>query len=384
MIPEPQRTYLLELLDALGPAGEAFVIAGAQAMKFTLQEARPTKDIDFILDAVKLRGSSPVLRSRLEELEYRVVDRARNFQFEKSIPGSLETMRIEFMAPEEFRRAKDIRVDIQPGVHGRACVGGNIALQESDVHSISGTLPDDRPFSGNVRVTRPHSLVMLKLLALKDRYDNLRGPMETRHDREEARVHAADISAIVSAAGDLDDFKSKFVDQFRSDAALGVRVLRIFDHFFRSTTRPGFLVYEESLAANLPPTVEGTTRIQGELERVHELVQRVLPQPAFFVLAAAIDDVCNYEGYPTLSESFLVSPRGARVVVSSPLALQLIHAEAFGQAYTSGEMLLANTGGALEYLTGAERQLLQAYLKQSTLISLPQSPMGATYGDVLR
>jgi hypothetical protein len=32
MIPEPQRTYVLELLQALGPIADDFVVAGAQAM----------------------------------------------------------------------------------------------------------------------------------------------------------------------------------------------------------------------------------------------------------------------------------------------------------------------------------------------------------------
>ena len=32
MIPEPQRSYVLELLAALGPAADDFVVAGAQAM----------------------------------------------------------------------------------------------------------------------------------------------------------------------------------------------------------------------------------------------------------------------------------------------------------------------------------------------------------------
>jgi hypothetical protein len=32
MIPEPQQTYLLEFLAALGPAARDFVIAGAQAI----------------------------------------------------------------------------------------------------------------------------------------------------------------------------------------------------------------------------------------------------------------------------------------------------------------------------------------------------------------
>jgi len=31
MIPEPQRTYVLELLAALGPSADDFVVAGAQA-----------------------------------------------------------------------------------------------------------------------------------------------------------------------------------------------------------------------------------------------------------------------------------------------------------------------------------------------------------------
>jgi hypothetical protein len=36
VIPEPQRTYVLELLAALGPATGEFVIAGAQAIKFAV------------------------------------------------------------------------------------------------------------------------------------------------------------------------------------------------------------------------------------------------------------------------------------------------------------------------------------------------------------
>jgi len=40
MIPEPQRTYLLELLKALGRGADEFVVAGAQAMKFILERPR--------------------------------------------------------------------------------------------------------------------------------------------------------------------------------------------------------------------------------------------------------------------------------------------------------------------------------------------------------
>jgi hypothetical protein len=55
MIPEPQRTYVLELLSVLGPAAEDLVLAGAQAMKFALDKARATKDLDFVLDVIAIR-----------------------------------------------------------------------------------------------------------------------------------------------------------------------------------------------------------------------------------------------------------------------------------------------------------------------------------------
>ena len=40
MIPEPQKTYVLELLYALGTTADEFVVAGAQAMKFMMEGAR--------------------------------------------------------------------------------------------------------------------------------------------------------------------------------------------------------------------------------------------------------------------------------------------------------------------------------------------------------
>ena len=70
MIPEPQRTYLLELLEALGPAADDFVVAGAQAMKFAVQKARGTKDVDFILNVIALRNEPLQLAKVFESLGY--------------------------------------------------------------------------------------------------------------------------------------------------------------------------------------------------------------------------------------------------------------------------------------------------------------------------
>src|SRR6266849_6879391 len=247
MIPEPQLKYVLELLAALGPAADDFVIAGGQAMKFTVAKARATKDIDFILNVIGLRKESQELAEILRRLGYTPIAGARNFQFEKPIPNSPEKMRIEFMAPEEFKRPTDFRVDVQQGIHARACTGGTIALAESDEYPLEGTLPDGKPYAAKVRVTRSHALVMLKLLALYDRYHNIRGPKEARHDREEAQTHAADIVAIVKARPDLAEFKRQFEGQFGADAELGSRVSGILGDFFRDLLAPGYLLYEEYL-----------------------------------------------------------------------------------------------------------------------------------------
>jgi len=160
----------------------------------------------------------------LKRLGYTAIAGARNFQFEKAIPSSRESMRIEFMAPEEFKRPADFRVDVQEGIHARACTGGTIALAEADEYPLQGRLPDGQARTAKVRVTRPHALVMLKLLALYDRYHNIRGPAEATHDRAEAQTHAADVVAVVQARPDLAEFKAQFEGQFRSDPELGKRV----------------------------------------------------------------------------------------------------------------------------------------------------------------
>jgi hypothetical protein len=66
MIPEPQRTRVLELLAALGSAADDFVVAGAQAMKFALDASRGTKDVDFlpVNDDQKRHAESDFERSK--------------------------------------------------------------------------------------------------------------------------------------------------------------------------------------------------------------------------------------------------------------------------------------------------------------------------------
>lgn len=363
MIPEPQRTYLLELLAALGAAADDFVIAGAQAMKFTVRKARGTKDVDFILDVVALRKEPIRLADVLGSLGYKPVPETRNFQFVKDIPGSNETMRIEFMAPEEFKRRADFRVEIQDGVHARACTGGSIALAESDVHTISGKLPNGTSHTAKVRVTRPHALVMLKLLALRDRYNNIRGAKEARHDREEAQTHAADIVALLTAVADVPAFNKRFVGQFHQDAHLGVHVLSILQEFFRDATSPGLIVYSEHVAASLPAGPETSETLRVEIERARNLVAQFCPSPEFFALAAAIDDGTGRFQITALVDEFLSALEIARMPPTDPVALQLLPSGAFGGAYVPSATLVRSASEPVGKISETERFLLQGYLR---------------------
>jgi hypothetical protein len=76
---------VLKLLAALGPAAGEFVIAGAQAIKFSVENARGTKDVDFILNVMALRTEPLQLDAVLKRLGYGAVAGARNFQFEKPL-----------------------------------------------------------------------------------------------------------------------------------------------------------------------------------------------------------------------------------------------------------------------------------------------------------
>ena len=332
-------------------------------MKFVLEGARATKDIDLVLDVVGLRGEKLSLGAKLNELGYTVVQSAQNFQFAKPIPGSAEMMRIEFMAPEEFKRDKDIRVDVEKGVHARACTGGSIAVAESAVHEVSGKLPDGSPYKTSIRVTKPYSLVMLKLLALDERYRNIRGPEEAKHDREEARTHAADVIAIVSAQMDSNRFKEDFQQQFKSDAALGLRVVKILGSYFRETTSPGMLVYEEFIVADKPLDRSARREVTQEVERAHKLMSALLPAREFYELLAAVEDSCNMDGNRGLVNEFLTNLEQTRTSIGDRAAIDRLPGTAFGGAFARGDTFTTNASEASRVLSESELRLLSAQVQ---------------------
>ncbi len=247
IIEEQQLSHLLELFTELGSAADKFVLVGAQAMRFTLGEVRHTKDFDFVLDVIALRVITQSISEVLEKLQYKVVPEARRFQFYKQIPNSQEKIRIEFLAPEKEKRPKDFRVDVQKNIHARACMGAEIVLRESDYQSLKGILPDRQPVEMRMRVARSQVLLMLKLFAMDDRYKNIRGPKEEKHDRDEARIHAADIASIVHHNIQKPDFPELFGSQFAQEIELKKRARDIISTYFADLNSPGIQLYAEFL-----------------------------------------------------------------------------------------------------------------------------------------
>jgi hypothetical protein len=155
--------------------------------------------------------------------------------------------------------------------------GGAIALQESDRYELTGLLPDGQPASTTLRVTRPTALVLLKLLALDDRYRNVRGPAEAEHDREEAQTHAADVVAIMTANLDADAFRQGFYTQMQGQPEVENRIKSILQEYFRTDSAPGMLLYEEALQRDTPADSRTRARLRDELNRAFKMMNRLLP-----------------------------------------------------------------------------------------------------------
>ncbi len=384
MIPEPQKTYLLELLAALGTAADEFVLVGGQALKFVLGKARATKDFDFLLDAISLREKPANIAEKLAALGYTVAPESRNFQFQKPIPGTNEVMRVEFMAPHELKRANNFRVDIEKDLHARECLGGTIALHESEIHEVHGLLPDGTPARASLRVTRAHALAFLKLLALDDRYRNLRGPEQAEHDRNEARIHATDIIAILNAAIDVVAFREAFYGQFTSDPMLGIRVAELLRTYFREDTSPGMLLYEESLRSDGTVDRETRAHLAGELRRAFRMVTDILPSAAFNALRSAVDDVCNLDQRRGLAEDFLRGLENAGVNVSSERAIQFFPGEVFGGAYAKGQVFQISAHQEFQKLRGGEKVLLTGYWKLRSVVLLTDQGFTSQFGRIMK
>ena len=178
-------------------------------------------------------------------------------------------MWVELLAPQEYKRTNNFRVDLGGDVHARACLGGSIVLAESDSYEIHGHLPSGVASRANIRVSRPHALVFMKCLAMDDRYRNLRGIDHYEHDRDSARTHMADRVDLLTVQTDSARFRESFIKQSDRDLDLRARLSQITREYFARDNSPGLLFFEEHLSAN-PDLAVG--EVSAERNRAFRLV----------------------------------------------------------------------------------------------------------------
>lgn len=268
-ITDIQKSHLIEFMVELKELADSFVLIGGQALPFLTESSRLTKDIDFALDVFALRKTNKSIADALNKLNYKPVDEARNFQFVKEINSELK-IRIEFLASEREKRKSNIRVDIQDKIHARACTGAEIAIKESYLETLNGFLPNGQPAEVKIRVVKAHALLMLKLFAMDDRYQNLRGPDKAEHDRNEARIHLADIVNIVHGHIQNPDFVKCFWSQFNQDKQLKQKCHNIISTYFKDINSVGIILYEEFLNA------QGVAYNQFDLERALREIRLII------------------------------------------------------------------------------------------------------------
>ncbi|MFH1226983.1 MAG: nucleotidyl transferase AbiEii/AbiGii toxin family protein [Planctomycetota bacterium] len=274
IITQPQLGHLLELIGELGAVADNLVLVGGQAARLLNITARATKDFDFVLNVVALREITQPISDTLTKLGYQVVEKSKMFQFYKQISVTPDRqIRLEFLASDKEKRTKkgNIRIDIQKDLHARACAGAEIALKESDSIPISGTLPDGKTVQAQLRLIRSHALLMLKLFAMDERYRNIRGPKEYKHDREEAQIHTDDIVRIVRHHIQNPDFKGLFWSQFGKEQELEKRSRNIITEYFADLNAPGIQLYREFQQAQGAGSID-----EAEVERALREIRLLL------------------------------------------------------------------------------------------------------------
>jgi hypothetical protein len=250
------------------------------------------------------------------------------------------------------------------------------------LHDVHGTLPDGKPARVKLRVTRPNALVLLKLLALDDRYRNLRGPEHAQHDRDEAIVHASDIIVILNAVVDITALRQAFYGQFAEDVELGIRATDHLRTYFREDASPGMLLYEESLRAGAPIDRDSRAQLADEFLRAARMMAEIVSSEAFSALRFAIHDVCNIDQRRTPAEDFLRGLANAGVPVSSEQAIQFFPGEVFGGAYHRGQVF-QTSAHEVQKLGKGERTLLTGYWKIKSAVLLNDVTFKEQFGRII-
>jgi len=160
----------------------------------------------------------------------------------------------------------------------------------------------------------------------------------------------------------MKSFRQHFENQFSRDPALGLRIMRILDNYFRTSTSPGLLVYEEHIVGDKPLDRTARSDVASELARAQQLMLGLSPPTLFFQLLAGIEDCCNLERSAPLVEEFLLNLERSGTSIYSQDALQFVPTVVFGGAFSRGDKFVVSTGEVLAQLTKAELSLARNHL----------------------
>jgi hypothetical protein len=179
---EAAKRVLIEVWTVLGEYRDALTLVGGAAPPLLLGEVAGdpyvgTLDVDAVLDPVVV--VEPVYR-RISELlverGYRQDHRNRYRWFRTLVIGD-QTIEVEvdLLAPSDGSGRRHVRLGGER--IARNSEGAAIVREQYELHDVTGTLPDGRSNTVEVRVAGPAALVVLKALALdgrdkpKDAYD---------------------------------------------------------------------------------------------------------------------------------------------------------------------------------------------------------------------
>jgi hypothetical protein len=174
--------------------------------------------------------------------------------------------------------------------------------------------------------------------------------------------HAADIIAITIAQVDMNGFRQSFENQFNSDLALGERVLRISDGYFRTCTSPGLLLYEEHVTGDKPLDRVTRGEVSAEIARAHRVMLGLLPPTTFFQLSQESRILATWNGAQGWWRSFLSNLDVSGISIYSHNAQEFIPTVAFSGAFSRGDKFVVSTGELLGQLSTGELALARHHL----------------------
>jgi hypothetical protein len=222
--------------------------SGERTLLTPIPSVRTTEDIDAILrlDLLLNDDKTLVLRNKLQELGYTPVEKARNFQFEKSDVTTNESKKIKIDLLSRVPESKYYKPPRVKGKHLHAYgTPEAIAVEDTPFElSIEGNNTTGELANGLVYLPHLYALLLLKLFAFRD--EQL-GKKSTSGDRTPyARKHGGDLYAILAMTTEIEYETIEALKEKYQKTNIGQEATQIVQEFFQDRTSVGALRVREA------------------------------------------------------------------------------------------------------------------------------------------